>query len=184
MRIAERDGMAKKHVHGKLGQQQTDLTGEHPAGDRGQLVLALLFLATWAADIWLNYTTFLNQVVPAAIRVPLGAIPLAVSAYLAWMGLSTVFGRRKPERPGVIRKGVFGIVRHPIYLSEILLYLGLLMLSLSLAAAVVWGVAIMFLNAISRYEEKLLLACFGEEYRQYMDEVPMWVPRPWRLRDG
>ena len=142
--------------------------------------MGVLFLATWAADMWLEYTTFLNHVVPAVIRVLIGVVLLALSGYLAWMGLSTVFGKRKPERPGVIRKGVFGIVRHPIYLSEILVYLGLLMLSISLAAAAVWGIAIVFLHAISRYEEKLLLARFGEEYEEYRREVPMWVPRPWK----
>ena len=46
---------------------------------------------------------------------------------------------------------------HPIYFSEVLLYLGFLMLSLSLAAAVVWCIAVVFLHYISRWEEKLLL---------------------------
>jgi protein-S-isoprenylcysteine O-methyltransferase Ste14 len=51
------------------------------------------------------------------------------------------------------------------------------MLSISLAAAVVWCIAIVFLHYISRWEEKLLLARFGEEYAQYMRDVPMWIPR-------
>jgi protein-S-isoprenylcysteine O-methyltransferase Ste14 len=54
------------------------------------------------------------------------------------------------------------------------------MLSLSLAAAVVWAMAILFLHLMSRYEETLLLARFGEAYAAYMREVPMWIPRPWR----
>ena len=45
----------------------------------------------------------------------------------------------------MITKGVFGLVRHPIYLSEILLYLGFLFFSASLAAACVWAIAILFL---------------------------------------
>jgi protein-S-isoprenylcysteine O-methyltransferase Ste14 len=90
-----------------------------------------------------------------------------------------VFGEER-EEPGVIRKGVFSVVRHPIYLGEILVYLGLLMLSLSLAAAVAWAIAIAFLHTISRYEEGLLLARFGEAYEAYMREVPKWIPRPWK----
>jgi protein-S-isoprenylcysteine O-methyltransferase Ste14 len=81
------------------------------------------------------------------------------------------------ENPGVIRKSVFNIVRHPIYLSEILLYLGLLMLSISLIAVLVWVISILFLYYISRYEERMLLARFGEDYKQYMQEVPMFIPR-------
>ena len=169
--------MAQQRTHKKSHQQRDDLTGEHAVGDAGQLALAVLFVVTWVADtFFLKYTTFLNHAVPLAIRVPLGFILLVLSAYLAKTGLSIVFGEKR-ENPGVIRKSVFGVIRHPIYLAEILLYLGLLMLSISLAAVVVWVIAILFLHRISRYEESLLLARFGEEYAQYMREVPMWIPR-------
>jgi protein-S-isoprenylcysteine O-methyltransferase Ste14 len=51
-----------------------------------------------------------------------------------------------------------------------------LLLSMSLAAAFVWLIAIGFLHYISRHEEKLLLVRFGKDYKQYMQEVPMWIP--------
>jgi len=156
---------------------RNDLTGEHVLGDVGQLVLACLFFGTWISDsFFLNYTTSINQYVPPGIRIPLGVFLLILAGYLAVMGLSVAFGKKR-ESSGVIRVSVFSVVRHPIYLSEILLYLGLLLLNLSLAAAFVWIVAILFLHYISRYEERLLLARFGEEYEQYMREVPMWIPR-------
>jgi protein-S-isoprenylcysteine O-methyltransferase Ste14 len=157
-----------------------DLTGEHALGDAGQLVIAMLFGATWIGDtFFLGYTTSLNRHMPVGIRIPLGVVLLILSGYLAREGLSIVFGEER-EEPGVIKKGVFGVVRHPIYLGEILLYLGLLILSVSLAAAAVWAIGVIFLHYISRYEEKLLLARFGEEYEQYMREVPMWIPWPWK----
>ena len=162
----------KRGHHGR-----SDLAGEHAVGDAGQLVLACLFAVTWIADtFFLHYTTFVNRTVPLAIRIPVGIALLALAGYLARTGLSIVFGETR-EKPEVIRKGVFGVVRHPIYLSEILLYLGFLAMSISLAAAVVWVIAIAFLHAISRYEEKLLLARFDKEYEQYMRDVPMWIPR-------
>ncbi len=174
--------MAQQHVRKEPQHHRSDLAGEHAVGDAGQLVLACLFAATWILDtFFLKYTTFLNHYVPLGVRIPLGFVSLAVSVYLARTGLSIVFGEKR-EKPGVIRKSVFGIIRHPIYLSEILLYLGLLMMSLSLAAALVWGMAILFLHYISRYEERLLLARFGEEYERYMREVPMWVPQLWKRR--
>jgi protein-S-isoprenylcysteine O-methyltransferase Ste14 len=171
--------MTQRHTQ-RSAQHRDDLTGEHALGDAGQLVLALLFAATWTSDtFFLRATTFLNGYVPLGIRIPLGVVLVALSGYLAGEGLSIVFGEER-EEPGVIRKGVFSVVRHPIYLGEILVYLGLLMLSLSLAAAVVWAIAIAFLHTISRYEEGLLLARFGEAYEAYMREVPMWIPRPWK----
>jgi protein-S-isoprenylcysteine O-methyltransferase Ste14 len=40
----------------------------------------------------------------------------------------------------------------------------------------VWLLAIGFMHYISRHEERLLLARFGTDYEQYMQEVPMWIP--------
>jgi len=169
--------MAHKHMQKKTQQQRDDLTGEHPFGDAGQIILACLFAATWIADtFFFMFTTFLNQYVPLGIRIPSVVVLLVLSCYLARTGLSVVFGEKR-GKPVVIRKSVFNVVRHPVYLSEILLYLGLLMLSISLAASIVWVIAIGFLHCISRHEERLLLARFGEEYEQYIRQVPMWIPR-------
>lgn len=169
--------MARKQTNREEQKQRDDLTGEHTVGDAGQIILACLFAATWILDtFFLKYTTFLNHYVPQGVRIPFGVVLLVLSGILARKGLSIVFGEKR-ETPGVIRKSVFGVVRHPVYLSEILLYLGLLLLSISLAAAAVWIIAIGFLHYISCYEERLLLARFGKEYEQYMKEVPMWIPR-------
>ena len=169
--------MTHQNSQKKSQKQRDDLAGEHAVGDAGQIVLACLFAATWIADtFFFKYTTFLNQYLLLGARTLSGVVLLVLSGYLARTGLSIVFGENR-EKPGVISKGVFSVVRHPVYLSEILLYLGLLMLSISLAAAVVLVIAIVFLHYISRYEERLLLARFGKEYEQYMREVPMWIPR-------
>jgi protein-S-isoprenylcysteine O-methyltransferase Ste14 len=155
---------------------RSDLTGEHKIGDAGQFALACLFIAIWILDtFFLRYTTILNSYVPLSIRILFGAVFLVISGYLAKTGLSIVFGEKR-EKPCVIRKSVFSIVRHPIYLGEILFYFGLLIMSISLASAVVLLAAILFLRFISRYEEKLLLERFGEDYRDYMHDVPMLIP--------
>jgi protein-S-isoprenylcysteine O-methyltransferase Ste14 len=169
--------MSHHHTQRKAQRQRDDLTGEHAVGDAGQIVVACLFAATWITDTFsFQYSIFLNQYVPLGVRIPFGVVLLILSGYLARTGLSIVFGEKR-KKPDVIRKSVFSVVRHPVYLSEILLYLGLLMLSISLAAVMVWIIAIGFLHYISRYEERMLLARFGEEYELYMREVPMWIPR-------
>jgi len=168
--------MQHSHRKGNKGERRDDLAGEHKLGDRGQIVIACLFSAVWISDsLFLNYSTFPNQYMPLSFRIPIGITLLVLAAYLAARGLHIVFGEKRQE-PAIIRKSVFGVVRHPIYLGEILLYLGLLVLNMSLAALGVWIAAILFLHYISRYEEKLLLGRFGEEYKRYMREVPMWLP--------
>jgi len=162
------------HIRRHAGRE--DLIGENHLSDIGQIVFAIIFAGVWITDtFFFKFSTFPNKDFLPVIRIPLGVILLLVSAYLSRTGLSIVFGEER-EVPSVIRKSVFGIVRHPIYLSEVLLYLGLLMLRVSLAAGVVWVFAVVFLYYISRYEERLLLSHFGEEYRKYMNEVPMWIP--------
>jgi len=169
--------MVSKHTRRHAGKHREDLTGEHAFGDAGQLLLFLLFLAVWITDaFFFNYSTLLNDHIPLAVQIALGVIVLLISGYLAFTGLYIVFGQVR-EKPEVIRKGVFGVVRHPIYLGEILLYLGLLFFSTSLAAVAVWVIAIVFLHYLSWHEERLLLARFGDEYRRYMQEVPMYFPR-------
>lgn len=171
-------------MHGdkKTHRHRDDLSGEHKIGDAGQAILAVIFIGVWIADtFFLKYTTMFSQYIPDYVKIPVAVILFALSGYLAFKGLTTVFGRVR-EKPAVIRDGVFGIVRHPIYLSEILLYLGFLIMSLSLACVFIWIIIIGFMHYISRYEEKLLLARFGDEYSQYMKDVPMWIPQPWRKK--
>ncbi len=169
--------MPHKHTHRKPLQEREDLTGEHKAGDAGQLILAVLFAAVWIADsFFLEYTTYLNEYVSNWIRTPVGLIVLAVSGYLAWRSLAIVFGEER-ETPSVIRKGVYRFMRHPMYFSEVLIYLGMLIFSTSLAAVVIGLVATGFLYFLCRHEEKLLVARFGEEYEKYRREVGLWLPR-------
>ena len=164
--------MAKKH--------KDWLTGEHSKGDMGQLILACLFAAIWIADtFFLRYTTLLNQYIPLALRIPCGIVVIVAALYLGKVALSIVFAEDNKDI-GVIDKGAFGIVRHPVYLSEIIIYIGLLIISMSLAAVVVWVIAIGFLHWISKYEEKLLLKRFGDDYERHMRKVPMWFPRFWK----
>ena len=169
--------MSQGHRPHHGGQGRDDLAGEHALGDAGQLLLAIVFAAILISDsFFFRYTTLLNSIVPLWVRLPVGAAALGLAGYLARASMSIVFGEVR-EPPTVIRTGVFGLVRHPMYLGEALLYYGLLMMSISLAAVAVWIVAIAFLFAISRFEEKLLVARFGKAYSQYMRDVPMWIPR-------
>jgi len=164
---------ARGHPH----EERDDLTGERRLTDVGQLVLAVLFFAMWIVDSFaVRLTTFLNSEIPIIARVPIAAVLLALAGYMAWASHRIIFGERR-EKPHVVRKGVFGVVRHPVYLSEILLYLGLLLLSLSLAAGGVWLLSIAFLHYIAGKEESLLIERFGNAYREYMRDVGMWFPR-------
>jgi len=174
--------MGKQHVR-RSAAHRDDLTGEHAVGDGGQLAFALLFGTVWIADtFFLYHTTFLNRLVPLGIRIPLGGALLILAAYLAVKGLAIVFGEMR-EEPEVITKSVFGVVRHPIYLAESLAYLGLLLISLSMAAAVVWVGAIAFCTPYRATRRSCCWPASVKRMRRTCGRSPMWLPRPW-MRHG
>ena len=173
--IIEKGYRRKKH------QGREDLAGEYRWGDTIQLIFIFIFLAVWILDsFFLRWTTFPAGYVTLYVRIPVTVSVLLISGALARNGLKKVFGEER-KKPGVIYEGVFAMVRHPVYLGSILLYQGLLIFTLSLAAAFVWLCIIVFYHFLSRYEERLLLAKFGDEYRDYMQKVPMWIPRPRKI---
>ncbi|UCG26875.1 MAG: isoprenylcysteine carboxylmethyltransferase family protein [Bacteroidales bacterium] len=159
-----------------------DLPGEHMWGDLGQILLFLFFFVIWIIDSFvIGYSTFLSDRISWIIRIPVAIVILFFSSYLARSGLKIVFGNER-EAPVIIREGVFNIVRHPIYLGAILLYLGMIILTLSILATAFWIIIVLFYYFISRYEEKILLNQFGDDYQQYMDDVPMFFPVLFRKR--
>jgi len=160
----------------KHGAPRDDLTGEHALTDGGQLVLAALFFAVWVADVFvLRWTTPSLTTLSLAVRAPVAMLLFVAAVYLGRASHRIMFGERRTE-PHVVRKGVFRIVRHPMYLAEILFYLGVLLLGISAAAGVVWLLVIGFLHVVARKEERLLVNRFGDAYRRYVRDVPMWIP--------
>jgi protein-S-isoprenylcysteine O-methyltransferase Ste14 len=163
------------HHHGHHANRK-DLAGEHKAGDAGQLILLLVFLAVWILDSFvLKYSTVLQQHIDWYFRIIPGAIILVIAGYLAKKGMDIVFGEKR-EKPEIISKGVFTIVRHPIYLGCILFYMGLICMTMSIVSTGLWILIILFYWFISRHEEKLLLSLFGSDYEAYQKKVPMLFP--------
>jgi len=138
--------------------------GEHPFGDAGQLILLVVFLVVWAADsFFLRLSTFLSDYVPLYLRLAVLGLTLIAAVYLLRSGHVVVGHERRPA--GVVDTGAFGYVRHPLYLASILTYFGLTVSTASLLSLAVFVGVFVFHDYIAGYEEKLMEAKFGEEYR-------------------
>jgi len=152
-----------------------NLAGEHPIGDAGQLVLLVVFLAIWIFDSFFGkYTTFLAEYVPLFIRILPSVVIILAAIYLSNNAHRILFDDK--SEAAVLQSGVFGYVRHPLYLAVMLFYLALILLTLSILSTIVWLVIIAFYSFIARYEEKLLVDKFGKEYEEYKQKVPKWIP--------
>jgi protein-S-isoprenylcysteine O-methyltransferase Ste14 len=110
------------------------------------------------------------------VRIPV-SLPFLVLSFILFRSSHREIFDSERERTTVISDGVYGIVRHPMYLGAILLYVAVLILTLSVAAFGVWILVVAFYCYIARYEERILIDALGGDYRDYMAAVPMFVPR-------
>jgi protein-S-isoprenylcysteine O-methyltransferase Ste14 len=150
--------------------------GEHPFGDTGQIILFILFVILWVADsFFLRRTTFLSTSVPLILRIVVAVIVWTAGVWLVKAGHVVVNEGERPQE--VVRSGAFRYVRHPLYLGSLLLYLGFTIVTLSLLSLGMFVVIFLFYDAIARYEERLLLAKFGEPYRHYSRVAGRWLPK-------
>lgn len=77
----------------------------------------------------------------------------------------------------LITSGPFALVRNPLYISNLIITLGVVFYSgVVILGTIVLAFFIFQYHCISKYEESSLLAKFGDEYQRYMDRVPAWVP--------
>lgn len=151
--------------------------GEHPHGDRGQLMCFFVFLVIWILDSFVfRFTTFLGTFVPFPVRLLISAACLVAALYLIRSGHRAVSDEVQAH-PRVLRDGAFARVRHPLYLAALLFYVLLLSLSPTVLALGVFLLIWVFYNYIAAYEEKVMEQRFGEEYLRYKASVPRWFPR-------
>lgn len=86
--------------------------------------------------------------------------------------------RTRSDRLGpLIDSGPFGRVRNPLYVGNILLWLGFaLSANLPWLAPIIVALLAFEYHAIVRWEESLLASRMGDPYRDYMTRVPRWIP--------
>ena len=118
------------------------------------------------------------------MSILLGVVPIAIglACYLwcAWdfatAGQGTPGPWDAPRR--FVARGLYRIVRNPMYIGVVLILLGesivFKSLSLLIYAALVW---VAFFLTVVGYEEPTLTKRFGATYEEYCRTVPRWLPR-------
>ena len=112
-----------------------------------------------------------------------GALPILLGA---WVGIAALrmHGRKLTPLPepnpalGLLRSGVYAVIRHPMYVGLLLCAFGLAIL-LQKPLGVAMAVALtVFFNLKAREEERRLLRCYPE-YADYQRTTGRFLPR-WR----
>jgi protein-S-isoprenylcysteine O-methyltransferase Ste14 len=103
------------------------------------------------------------------------AFPIVLGAVVRMLKAKTTIDVRKPTTD-IVTDGVFGISRNPMYLSLMLVYLGIASLVDSLwMLLLVLPLVVIFQKGVIEREELYLERKFGEKYLTYKSRVRRWI---------
>lgn len=153
-------------------------------GERGGQMATMILRNALAIPLWIAGFV-LAWLAPA----PLLFIPSSATQALSWLLIAVgsipviwghlVLGLRThmpSVRDSLVRDGLYAYVRHPIYAGGLLIFVGLALLrpTLTLVLASAFGLVWAIIQA--RLEEIDLVQRLPA-YREYMEQVPRFVPR-------
>jgi protein-S-isoprenylcysteine O-methyltransferase Ste14 len=117
---------------------------------------------------------------PSTVLVAAGVVVTLAGELLRMWGVHHIgaISRTRADRLGpLVSSGPFAMVRNPLYLGNIAIWIGF-----ALTARLVWLAPVILIllgleyHAIVRWEEQLLESRLGEAYREYASRVPRWTP--------
>ena len=149
----------------------------------GLILQGIGFAVIWAARRQPIFSPFINR--QFTLNILLQILAVLIAAFSVWMAMSAVreLGRqwsleaRLTENHKLITSGVYQIVRHPIYTAM----LGMLVstgIVFSYWYVLIAAVIVFFIGTKIRTiaEEKLLRGAFPEEYKNFSEKVPAFIP--------
>ncbi len=99
------------------------------------------------------------------------------------MGDSWRIGVDDTETTTLVRSGVFGVVRNPIFSAMVVFWLGTTLITPNVVSIVGYLVVVVSIELQVRLvEEPYLARLHGDEYRGYARSVGRFVPNVGRLR--
>ena len=166
-------------------QRKQEKMSERRVTNQEVFILILLFLGGFVTPLiyalthWLD---FANYTLPAWAGW-LAALILAVGLFIFWrahadLGLNWSPSLEIREKHELITRGIYGVIRHPMYASQWLVAIAQPLLLQNWIAG--------FLNLIAfipfyflrvRAEEQMMLDSFGTQYQEYMKKTGGVVPR-------
>jgi len=114
---------------------------------------------------------------PPLLSMALGLIIMILGFYMMFSALRKLMpflmmGKEKR----LLKEGVYGVVRHPLYLGDSIWPVGLSIMFRGLCSLILTPIWLLFYIATTFYEEKRLEEEFGEEYREYRRRVKRIIP--------
>ena len=162
------------------GQDKTD-----KGGARDRVLVALVGLGQLAPPlvfVWTHALDFADRAQPAAC-LPLGIVAMAAGLWLFWrshvdLGDNWSVTLEIDAKHRLVTRGVYRLVRHPMYSSFVVSGLGqaLLLANWIAGPAALLAVAVLVIVRVPN-EEAMMIGQFGDDYRDYIRRTGGIVPR-------
>jgi protein-S-isoprenylcysteine O-methyltransferase Ste14 len=92
--------------------------------------------------------------------------------------ISTLVSLRNVSVHTPFNKGTYRFSRHPLYVSMISIFIGIIIICLSWVFIVLLGLLMLHLLIAIPAEEKYCLEKYGEKYQRYLEKTPRWIGFP------
>ena len=162
---------------------------------RGQIpvlifVLSLPILFFTCQNLYgsITVTNFQNPVyvVCTVISILLVIAGLALRAYTVCTTPKGTSGRNTAQQVAdhLNTKGIYSVVRHPLYLANYLIWAGLLVYTMNAFAFIIVSLVYwIYYERIMMTEEAFLRSKYGDEFERWAAKVPAFIPK-WSHYEG
>jgi protein-S-isoprenylcysteine O-methyltransferase Ste14 len=129
--------------------------------------------------VMLNYKVwFVDPLSPAQL---ISWILLCLSIYVVVTGFLLLKRKGKPDSNFentslLVKSGIYGYIRHPLYLSIFLLGTGIVLKDPAPIQILIGTINLVAVYITARIEEQEMISKFGDDYRIYMKETKMFIP--------
>ena len=129
--------------------------------------------------VLLNYPAWFRD--PLSLIQIISWILLLSSIFCAFSGFYFLYKRGKPKgqienTTNLVTSGLYKYIRHPLYLSLMLLGFGVLLKNIRFTQIILALINIVSLVFTAKVEEKEMTKKFGSEYLDYMKKTKMFFP--------
>jgi protein-S-isoprenylcysteine O-methyltransferase Ste14 len=147
------------------------ITGQRATWRSGGVALLGTFLLNVVAYLPIEDTTSTESLLASS------GIALVGTVFTIWSlaTLGRCFGLF-PEVRGLVLRGPYKLVRHPVYLGELVSALGLLLAKPHPLVVALFGLFVVLQYWRTIYEERALAAAYPDDYPAYARRVPRLVP--------
>jgi protein-S-isoprenylcysteine O-methyltransferase Ste14 len=129
--------------------------------------------------VLLNYKEWFTH--PFSLLQLISWILLILSAYAVIAGYTLLKKKGKPDSnfentSVLVKAGIYGYIRHPLYLSIFLLGTGVMLKDPGYFQIVMGVINLIAIYFTGKIEEKEMIKKFGDDYKVYMKETKMLIP--------